>query len=54
MWLKSGHAGAFTTVVHAVMSCIEKIPRAIEEKFAAITGLTNTFCEKYRLTNTAS
>ena len=47
MWLKCGHAGAFTTVVHAVMSCIEKIPRALEEKFAAITALTDTFCEKY-------
>ena len=28
-------------------SCIEKIPRALEEKFAAITALTDTFCEKY-------
>ena len=29
------------------MSCIEP-PRALEEKFAAITALTDTFCEKYR------
>ena len=29
------------------MSPIEKIPRALEEKFAAITALTDTFCEKY-------
>ena len=46
MWLRCGHAGAFTTVVNAVMSCIEP-PRALEEKFAAITALTDTFCEKY-------
>ena len=47
MWLKCGHAGAFTTVVNAAMSPIEKVPRALEEKFAAITALTDTFCEKY-------
>jgi len=29
------------------MTPIEKIPRAMAEKFAAITGLTDAFCEAH-------
>jgi hypothetical protein len=29
------------------MSSLEKIPRAMAEKFSAITALTDAFCEKY-------